>query len=140
MRIVCTCIKTHGSVSCGPRKQDIHKRSKYIDRKNKVAIFMHLYVYSSMMSDQNSTKFTMEVPSTLGGHIPNLKISSAISEIQTIKLSKKLAFFLVFACCRNRCNLHMRASIWLKFVTHIGGLKANISKSNFFHAYRINCF
>ena len=55
----------------------------------------------------------------------------------------------------------MHASIWLKFGTHIGGLKANTSinfgvnlfkiqgilsdfmhkgKSNFCHAYRLNCF
>ena len=54
----------------------------------------------------------------------------------------------------------MRASMWLKFDTHIGGLKANISikfginlinieevisnfmlkaKLNFCHAYRVNC-
>ena len=55
----------------------------------------------------------------------------------------------------------MRASIWLKFSTRIGGLKANTSmdfvvnqiniegvisnfmhksKSNFYQAYRVNCF
>ena len=55
----------------------------------------------------------------------------------------------------------MRDSIWLKFGTNIGGLKVNISikcrvnliniqgvisnftyktKSNFSHAYRVNCF
>ena len=55
----------------------------------------------------------------------------------------------------------MRASIWLKFRTHIGDLTANISiksginlkniqedisdfmhktKSKFFHAYRVSCF
>ena len=59
----------------------------------------------------------------------------------------------------------MHASIWLKCGTHIGGLKTNTSinfgvnlfdvqgvisdfthslthktKSNFFHAYRVNCF
>ena len=35
-------IKTHGSVSCGPRKRGACKRSEYIDRNNKVAIFTHL--------------------------------------------------------------------------------------------------
>ena len=34
-------IKTHGSVSCGPRKRGVRKRSEYIDRNNKVAIFTH---------------------------------------------------------------------------------------------------
>ena len=34
-------IKTHGSVSCGPRKRGARKRSEYIDRNNKVAIFTH---------------------------------------------------------------------------------------------------
>ena len=35
-------IKTHGSVSCGPRKRGAPKRSEYIDRNSKVAIFTHL--------------------------------------------------------------------------------------------------
>ena len=35
-------IKTHGSVSCGPRKRGVHKWSEYIDRNNKVLIFTHL--------------------------------------------------------------------------------------------------
>jgi len=34
-------IKTHGSVLCGPRKQGVRKLSEYIDRNNKVAIFVH---------------------------------------------------------------------------------------------------
>ena len=32
-------IKTHVSVSCGLRKQGMHKWSEYIDSKNKIAIF-----------------------------------------------------------------------------------------------------
>ena len=36
-----TYIKTHGSVSCGPRKRGTRKRSEYINRNNKVAIFTH---------------------------------------------------------------------------------------------------
>ena len=35
-------IKTHGNVSCGPRKRGVRKRSEYIDRSNKVAIFTYL--------------------------------------------------------------------------------------------------
>ena len=35
-------IKTHGSVLCSPRKQGVCKQSEYIERNNKVAIFMHL--------------------------------------------------------------------------------------------------
>ena len=63
--------------------------------------------------------------------------------------------------CVNRYNSHMRASIWLKFGTPIGGLNANINikfginlinirgvtsnfthftKSNFCQAYRLNHF
>ena len=36
-------IKTHGSVSCGPRKRGTRKLREYINRNNKVAIFTHLY-------------------------------------------------------------------------------------------------
>jgi len=35
-------IKTHGSVSCSPRKQDARERSEYIDWNNKVTIFTHM--------------------------------------------------------------------------------------------------
>jgi len=35
-------IKTHCSVLCGPKKQGARKRSEYIDKNNKVAIFTHL--------------------------------------------------------------------------------------------------
>ena len=38
---MCT-IKTHGSVSCGPRKRGTRKLREYINRNNKVAIFTHL--------------------------------------------------------------------------------------------------
>ena len=41
-------IKTHGSVSCGPRKRCARKRSEYIDRNNKVAIFTHLQLRDSL--------------------------------------------------------------------------------------------
>ena len=34
-------IKTHGSVSCGPRKRGAPNGSEYINRNNKVAIFTH---------------------------------------------------------------------------------------------------
>jgi len=32
------CIKTHGSVSCGPRKRGARKQREYIYTKNKVGI------------------------------------------------------------------------------------------------------
>ena len=61
---------------------------------------------------------------------------------------------------KNRYNSHVHAPIWLKFSTHIGGLKGNTSinfgenltivgfisgflhkgKANFCHAYRVNRF
>jgi len=42
MKTLDSQIKTHGSVSCSPRKRDARKRSEYIDKNNKVSIFMHL--------------------------------------------------------------------------------------------------
>ena len=34
MVVITLIIKTHGSVSCGPRKRGVRKRSEYIDRNN----------------------------------------------------------------------------------------------------------
>ena len=81
-------------------------------------------VYSSVIPDLNGTKFTEEV------FCQNLKkIPLTIPEIQAIKLSKKIyscSYYSSFCTlCINRYNSRMRASIWLKFGTRIGGLKAN---------------
>ena len=48
-----------------------------------------------------------------------------MSQQNFVKIS---SFFSSFrTLCVNRYNSHMRASIWLKFGTRIGGLNANIS-------------
>ena len=47
-KLVLDKIKTHGSVSCGPRKRGMRKRSEYIDRNNKVSIFTHLQLRDSL--------------------------------------------------------------------------------------------
>jgi len=56
-------IKTHGSVSLGPRKQGTHKRSEYIDRKNKVSIFTYMEI-CDVWSEWH--QISMEAPSTQG--------------------------------------------------------------------------
>ena len=56
-----TSIKTHGSVSCGPRKWGDCKRREYIDRNNKIAIFTHLPLCDSL------SKFTVELAYPEGG-------------------------------------------------------------------------
>jgi len=112
---------------------------------------------------QKGPNLQLRWPPLRGGHIPSLKkIPSAIPKIQAIKLLKKKKFFFPFhTLCKNCYNSRMQSSIWLKFDTHIGGLKANTiikfevnlinfqgvisnlthkAKSNFCHAYRINHF
>ena len=88
-------IKTHGSVSCGPRKQDAPKRSEHIDRKNKAAIFI-----SSIISDLNSTKFTTEVPSTQGW--PYFKFKENFFHHSRGNFWKN---FLVFSCFCTLCKI-----------------------------------
>jgi len=55
-----------------------------------------LRIRSSVIFGPNGTKLTVDVPSTWGGHIQNLK--KIPSEIRAIKLSKKILryFFLFF--------------------------------------------
>jgi len=132
------------------------------DRNNKVAIFTHPYLCDVY---PNGTKFTVELASIWGGHVSNFnKIPQAIPEIWVSKIRKISLFFFFFVILhtlQNRYNSCMRASVWLKFGTRIGGLKANASidfgvnliktegvisnfthtsKSNFCQAYRVKHF
>ena len=45
-------IKTHGSVSCGPRKQGVRVQHEYISMKNKVQFYVHLYL-CGLLTKQN---------------------------------------------------------------------------------------
>jgi len=91
---------------------------------------------SSVMSYLNGTKFTMEVPFTQEGHIPNLKkIPLAISEIQASKLSKKLLFFFLLdkIDVTQKCVLQ---SSWN--LEHLLGLKRLINLSFKFGVNLVN--
>jgi len=145
-------------VSCSPRKWGARKWSECIDRNNKVAISR---ILSSMNPDPNGTKFTVEMPSTQGRtHSKFEEDSFSCSWDTSYQTFKKYSsfFLLLFAHFYNSC---MRASIWLKFSTRVGGLKANTlikfwiiliniwgvtsnfmykTKSKFCQAYRVNRF
>ena len=54
------CIKTHGRVSCNPRKRGARKWSEHIDRNNKAMI------RSSVMPYPNYTKFHNGVSINVG--------------------------------------------------------------------------
>jgi len=87
-------------------------------------------ICSSVMSDLKGAGFPIEVPSTHGGQIPNLKKIPFPRYAQAIKLSKKFLYFfhsiLLFSHFAKNCyNLHIRIPIRLKFETCIGGLKLN---------------
>ena len=53
-------IKMHGSMSWGPKKWGVHKRSECIDRNNKVQFSR---IRSSVMFYPNGTKFTVKLAS-----------------------------------------------------------------------------
>ena len=60
--------------------------------------FTQMYIIIRMMPNINSTKFTVEVPSTQGK--PHLKFKDnplTILEIQAIKFSKKYSSFFFFS-------------------------------------------
>jgi len=107
-------------VLCGKRKWGVRKRSEYIDRNNRVGIFMHP---NSVMPNPNSIKFTMEVPSTQGRSHSKFKEDS-FSHSQDPS-NQTFAFFFFCTLCKTCYNLRMRVLIWLKFGTHIDGLKGN---------------
>ena len=117
----------------------------------------------------NGTKFTEEVPYTQGRPHSKFKEDSFSHSRDTSNQTFKkflcfcsCSFYYSFCTlCKNHYNLCMRASIWLKFGTHIGYLKANTSvkfgvnlmniqgvisnfthktKLNFCYAYRVNHF
>jgi len=150
-------IKTHGSVSCRPRKWGACKRNEFIDRNNKVAIFTHLFlcdypskwhqIYSGISLHPGEATFQIW--------------RRSLKPFQRYESANFLVFFLLFPLCKNHYSLRMCASIWLKFNTHIGSLKANTSinfgvnlfnilgvisdfthrtKLNFYQAYRLNRF
>ena len=126
-------IKTHSSVSCGPRKRGTCKRSEYIDRNNKVLIFTHLQlrdglskwhqIYSGVSLHEGEATFQILTRSF-----------KLFPRYESAKFRKNFfVFFPSFSSssfrtlCKNRYNSCMRASIWLKFGMPIGGLKANAS-------------
>ena len=55
-------MKTHGSVSCNPRKGGMHVQSEYIQEQEKSRFSRKC---SSVISNSIGTKFTMEGPSPL---------------------------------------------------------------------------
>jgi len=81
-------IKTHGSVLCGPRKRGAGKwitaqengaRANGVNILTGTTKLRFSCIRSSMMSNPNGTKFTVELAST---HISNLnKIPQAVPEI-----------------------------------------------------------
>ena len=79
-------------------KQNVHKRSEYFILTG-TTNSQFSRIRSSVMPDPNGTKFTVEVPSTQGR--PHSKFEERFLQIQAIKLSKILCFFLLFAHCKN---------------------------------------
>ena len=139
---------THGGVSCGPRKRARANRVSILEGTTKSCIWCLIWMAPNLQ---------WRCPPLRGGILK--KIPSAIPKIQAIKkISSFFSYSFSFhSLCINHCNLPMHASIWLKFGTLIGGLKANTSikfeviliniqgvisvlHSSFYQAYRVNRF
>ena len=118
-------------MSCSPRKWGTHLRSRYIDRNNKLVIFT---IRSSVMPNPNGIKFRVAASSTQGrSHSKFEEVSFSHSWDMSNQTSEKilcLFFFSFCTLCKNRYSSHMDASIWLKFGTPIGGLKAFVPVSS----------
>ena len=139
------------------------KWSDYIDRKNKVKISR---ICSSVMSNLNGTKFTMEVPSTWERPQSKFKENSFNhswdASNQTLKKISSFFLFLLPIAHLTKIAVthkHIRTPIRLKFGALVHGPKANLSTKfgvsvisiprvistfihktmlNFCHAYRLN--
>ena len=73
-------IKTHGSLSCGPRKRGAHKRSEYIDRNNKVTEAVTDQEKADALNSHFSSVFTNEDISSIP-LIDDIYTSSPITDI-----------------------------------------------------------
>ena len=120
-------IKTHDSVSCGPRSR--HFTPWYINRKKENIIFTPLYLGDPLSNwNQLCYRITTCQP---GESLLNLKeIAPAISEIRPAKVSiffLFLSFFVFSHTCKKCYKTQMRTPITLKFVTQKGSPKVNPS-------------
>ena len=106
-------IKTHGSVSYGPRSRRATPVSILTGRT--ITSFSHLCI--SVITYLIGTKFTTQLPASQGSlHSKREGNRSAISEIRTAKVSLfflRYFFFFVFShTCKNCYNRQTRAAIW----------------------------
>ena len=89
-------------------------------------------IHSSMMSDPNGTKFTLEMPPLMGGHIPSIK-----KFLQSFPKYKQLSFWKKFFTFSSFCTLWKNAitcvcvlpSGWN--LVHVLGVKMQTPISNF---------
>ena len=127
-------IKTHGSVSLDPRKQGTHKRSEYIDRKNKVTIFTY-------MADPNGTKFTMEAPSTQGRPHTEFEENSFnhFQDTSNQTFERILLIFSSRTLSQDRYNLHL-AEIWNTYWGSKGKYQYQIWGKSDIHSRSYKCF
>ena len=125
-------IKTHSSVLCGPKNGTCaNGMCANGTCANGVSILTgrtklrFSRILSSVMPHPKGTKFAVELLSIR--RIPYFKFErNPISHSWYTTEQNFLPFFSSFrVLCKNYYNPHMHTSIWLKFGTPIGGLKAN---------------
>jgi len=109
-------IKTHGSVSCDPRKQAHTNRVSILTG---ITNLQFSCIHSSVMPGSNGTKFIGRHPPLRGGHIPNLK--------KTFLRYKQSNFLFIFSSYSSFHTLCKIAYACFNLATHIGGLKTNTS-------------
>ena len=159
-------IKTHGSVSCGPRRRRATPVSILTGRTK--TSFSHLCI--SVIIYLIGTKFSTQLPASQGSlhskfegnRSSDFRDMSCQSFVFFFFLRFFSFFFFVFShTCKNCYNKQMRTPIALKFGTQKGSPKANPSikfgtnpingsgvmtdysrktRSIYCHAYRVNRF
>ena len=127
-------IKTHGSVSCGPRNGTRAHNVSILTGTTKSRFSR---IRSSMMPQPNCTKFAVELLSIQGmlsfkfERNPSSRLRD-MSEQNFVKISSFFSSSSSFSSSsfrtlyKNRHNSQTRTPIKLKFATRIGGPKANI--------------
>ena len=127
-QVTITLIKTHGSVSCGPRSRRATPVSILTGRTK--TSFSHLCI--SVITCLIGTKFATQLPASQGSLHSKFEGNRSShfrdTSCQSFVFFLRFFFSFVFShTCKNCYNKQTRTPIALKFGTQKGSPKANLS-------------
>ena len=118
----CTLIKTHGSVSCGPRSRGATPVSILTGRTK--TSFSHLCI--SVITYPIGTKFATQLPASQGSLHSKFE-GNRSSHFRDTSCQCFVFFFVFSQTCKNCYNKQTRTPIAMKFGTQKGNPTANPS-------------